>query len=131
MARLKVLIVDDEPDFLKLMGTRIESWGYDVIKASSGKEGIDAVKSESPNVVILDYMMPDMDGVEVLKEVRRIDKKIPVIMFTAYPDLKSMGDTEKLGVSSYIPKLSNYTDTLSTLKANIEMIEKRMGNKEG
>lgn len=130
MGKLTVLIVDDELDFLKLMGTRVQNWGYDVIQASSGKEGVDAVKGKSPDVVVLDYMMPEMDGVDTLKEIRRIDKKVPVIMFTAYPDLKSMEDTEKLGVSSYIPKLSNYTDTLATLKANIEMIEKRLEKKD-
>lgn len=130
MTKTKVLLIDDELDFLKVMGTRIQTWGYDVIEASSGKEGIDAIKSKNPDIIILDYMMPEMNGVEVLKEIRRIDKKLPVIMFTAYADRESMKKTEKLGVSSYIPKSSSYTNTQLKIKSAIEIIDKRLRKKE-
>ncbi|MBL7068355.1 MAG: response regulator [Candidatus Omnitrophica bacterium] len=129
MAKLKILLIDDEKDFLELMGRVIKMWGYDLITALNGKDGIDAVKKKSPDIIILDYIMPDLDGLSTLKKIRRIDRKIPVIMFTAHPDGKSLGHTERLGVSSYIPKMSAYSDTHATLKAAIEMATKKLGDR--
>jgi len=124
MSKLKVLFADDEADFREIISSRIRSWGYDLITASDGKESLDAVKSQAPDIIILDYMMPDMTGVEVLKEIRKAGLKTPVIMFTAYPDDKMMEETEKLGVSAFIPKLSKYVDTQVALKSALSMIEK-------
>jgi len=125
MDRLKILLVDDEPDFLETMGAIIEGWGHDVIGVSSGKEAIDAVNSKNSDIVILDYMMPEMDGVTTLKEIRKINKAIPVIMFTAHPDIKVIKGAEKSGVSAFIPKLSTFSDVQSSLKTVIEMLEKK------
>lgn len=130
MNRIKILLVDDEPDFLETMASIIKEWDYDVIDVSSGKEAIDAVMGKNPDIVVLDYMMPEMDGVSVLKEIRKIDGKLPVIMFTAHPDIKVIKGTEKLGVSAFIPKLSTFSNVLSSLKATIEMIRKKL-NKKG
>lgn len=126
MAKIKILLVDDEPDFLELIGRKIEKWGYDLIKATTGKEAVNAVRNKLSDIVILDYMMPDMDGVSALKKIRKINKKIPVIMFTAYPNPKTMEDTKKLNISAFIPKLSEYSDVASSLKSAIEMAEKRL-----
>ena len=124
--RKKILIVDDEKDLLLVMGTRIKAWGYDLLEASGGKEAIGAVKQKRPDIIILDYKMPEMDGVATLKEIRKINKNIPVIMFTAFPDKRSIEGTEKLGVSAFIPKLSVFSDTLAALKTAIQMAEKRL-----
>lgn len=126
MAKMKILLVDDEPDFLEVMGTRIEGWGHDLSKAASGKEAVALVKSRKPSLVILDYMMPDMDGIATLKEIRKVDKAVRVIMFTAYPNEKAMDDTERLGISAFIPKMSVYSDAQASLKAAIEMIGKNL-----
>ena len=123
----KILLVDDERDFLTLMGERIRTWGYDLIEASSGKEAIDAVKSKNAEAVILDYVMPDMDGIATLKEIRKLDNKIPVIMLTAHPDEKSIAGTEKLGVSAFIPKLSAHSDAQANLKTALDMALKQKG----
>ena len=84
MAKLKILLVDDEEEFCTLMGVRIINWGYDFIKASSGKEALDILKSQNPDIIILDYMMPEMDGVATLKEIRagKFALITPVITFT-------------------------------------------------
>ncbi|MBM3248606.1 MAG: response regulator [Candidatus Omnitrophica bacterium] len=124
MANLRVLLVDDEPDILKLMGERIKSWGYDLITASSPKEAMENLKIKDPQIAILDYMMPEMDGVKLLKKIREDNKKIAVIMFTAYPEPKAMAGTEKLGVKAFVPKLSTYSDASSNLKAALDLIVK-------
>lgn len=126
MAKIKILLVDDEPDIRELIGQRIEKWGYDLIKVATGKEAINAVKNKLSDIVILDYAMPDMDGITTLQKIREIDGKIAVIIFTAYPNEDALKWSEKLNVSAFIPKLSVYSDVTSSLKAAIEMAEKRL-----
>lgn len=130
MRKLHVLLVDDEADFLDIMGTIIKGWGYDLLKARSGKEALEIVKSKKPDIVILDYMMPQMDGITTLKAMRKIDTEVPVIMFTAYPEIKAMEWMDELKVSAFIPKLSTYTDVSSSLRATIEMIIRKMRKTE-
>ncbi|MDD5422590.1 MAG: response regulator [Candidatus Omnitrophota bacterium] len=130
MTKTTVLIVDDELDFLDLMRTRIESWGYGLATATNGKEAIEAVRKIKPDILILDYMLPDTDGIATLKEIRKTDDKLPVIMFTAYPDAKAMKGSEELKVSAFIPKLSVYADVEASLKAALAMATKKISTKE-
>lgn len=124
MAKLKILLIDDEPDFLRIMGLHIKSWGYDLVTASSGEEGVACVKCDKPDIVILDYVMPDMDGIKVLKEIRKVNSKLPVIMFTANPDIKSIKGSKKLGVNAYVPKFCLYTNMPSAVKVELDRIAK-------
>ena len=126
MGRIKILIVDDEIDFLEIMDAKITAWGYDVIKASSGKEALEMMKTQNPDIAITDYLMPEMDGVTLLKKIRQINATIPVVMFTAHPDVKVMRGTEGLNVRAFIPKLSTYSSALSNLQSAINMIEKEL-----
>ena len=126
MAKTKVLLVDDDTDFLKLMSLHIKSWGYDLVTASNGKEGIDAAKIDKPDIVILDYVMPDMDGIKVLRQIRKINKKLPVIMFTANPDIKSIKGSKALGVSAYVPKFCLYTNVPDAVKEVLDKIKKAL-----
>lgn len=128
MNKKKVLIVDDEADFLEIMGTRIEEWGYDLLKAANGKEALAVLKESNPDIIILDYMMPVMDGIATLKEIRKIDKEKPVIMFTAYPD-KTIRGASELGISALIPKLSTCSDVQFSLKSTLDMLEKKISQK--
>jgi DNA-binding NtrC family response regulator len=77
--------------------------------------------------VILDYLLPDMDGVSVLNQLRKTNKTLPVIMFTAHPNMKAMEATQKLGISAFIPKLSAYSDTQSSLKTALKIAERSLG----
>ncbi len=120
MAKIKILLVDDEPDFLNLIGTRIRSWGYEPTMVKSGEEAVSAVRDKSPDIVILDYRLPEMDGIATLQKIREIDDKVAVIMLTAYPDKDALKWSEKLNVSAFVPKLSGHSDMASSLKSAIE-----------
>lgn len=130
MNKKKVLMIDDELDLLILMRERIRSWGYDLVEAKSGEEGINLLAQEKPDMIVLDYLMPNMDGVTTLKKIREINKDIPVIMFTAYPDERSIEGTEKLSVIAFVPKLSIYGDSQTALRSALSIAVKKMKNKE-
>lgn len=127
MDKIKVLIVDDDVDYMNLMKERIGSWGYEIILAQNGKEALSLIKEKLPDIVILDYLMPDMDGTAVLKQIRKFDKKLAVIMFTAHADVKNIKGASDLGVSAFIPKLSTYSsDIQETLRSALDMLEKKI-----
>jgi len=107
-----------------LMSLKITGWGYAVVWARDGRDAVETFKSQRPDIVILDSALPDMDGAAVLKKLRKIDKKIPAVMFTAHPDIKVQKDIEKLGVSAFVPKLSFAQDEEEALKSAIGIILK-------
>jgi len=81
----KVLIVDDDPLMHKLYQHHLERAGFQVVTAANGMEGLELAQREIPQVIVMDMMMPEMDGLSALRELRRYDttKSIPVIMITA------------------------------------------------
>lgn len=86
----KILIVDDEPELLDLVGLRLESFGYAVMKASDGKKAMELLTKEIPDLILLDVMMPGKDGYEVCNEIKSEERlsRIPIILFTAKPEQK-------------------------------------------
>lgn len=124
MDKKRVLLVDDELDFLELLHTRVHSWGYEVIDATDGKRALKAVKEKEADIVVLDYLMPGMNGHEVLKAIRAIDHKIPVIIFTCHPDLSEAKGLQQLNISALISKVSHCTDTDAALKSVLDLVSK-------
>lgn len=86
----KILIIDDEPHILLLVGGRLKANGYEVITALSGEQGLKRAAGEKPDLILLDYVMPEMDGAEVLRHLKAAaaTEPIPVIMLTA--DVKNV-----------------------------------------
>lgn len=82
-----ILCVDDEQTALQLRQTLLESAGYNVVGAKSGALGIKAFKSQSVDAVILDYWMADMNGLQVAREIRKMDATVPIIILSAYGEL--------------------------------------------
>jgi len=125
MDRIKILLVDDEPDLLLVIGKTIETWGYEVLVASSGKEAIEAVKDKRVDMLILDYQMPEMDGITTLRQIREIDPQIPVVMFTAHQDGIPLKHIHELKISSCVPK----TSTEFMLKAALVSAQEKINKK--
>jgi DNA-binding response OmpR family regulator len=117
---MKVLVVDDEKNILKLYQAELEDEGYTVVTANSGKEAIEVFEKENPDIVTLDILMPDMDGIQVLRQMKEKKPQIPVIMLTAY----DYRDDFSVWVSdAYVVKSSD----LSSLKTTIKQIFQKEG----
>lgn len=115
MRKKKILIVDDEIDFLEIMRVRLEANDYDVVTARNGKEAIIKVRKEKPDAVLLDILMPGIDGLEVLKKIRKIRKNLPVFIITAFSNEERFRLANKLSASGFIVK----TDDLQAEVKNI------------
>lgn len=103
---IKILLVDDEPDILEFVGYNLKKEGYQVSVASNGVEAIQIAKKEKPNLILLDVMMPDMDGIETCREIREIDglKNVLVAFLTARNEDYSQIAGFDAGADDYINK---------------------------
>lgn len=104
MIKEKILIIDDEPDIGWLFSKILGEEGYQVSTALSGQEGISIIKKEQPDLVFLDIRLPGIDGIETLKEIRKFNTELLVIILTAYETVKTAVDAMKLGAYDYLSK---------------------------
>lgn len=104
MDKKKVLIVDDQNGIRILLMEVFNSEGYATFQAANGKIALDIVRSESPDLVLLDMKIPGMDGLEILKHLKEIDPDIKVIMMTAYGELDMIKEATKLGALMHFTK---------------------------
>lgn len=102
----KILVVDDEAEFVDAIRMRLEANGYTVIAAYDGRECIEKAKKEKPNLVLLDVVMPNVNGFETLSKLKTDPRtmNIPVIMLTAKSDSEYILDAGKLGAADYMVK---------------------------
>jgi len=120
MAQKKIVVIDDEGDLLKLTRTRLEASGYKVLTLDSGEHALEFVRSEKPDLILLDIVMPVKNGCEVCKELKA-DKaiaNIPVIVFTAqYPEEEYVKiNTEEIGADDYVLKPFDAQELLAKIK---------------
>ena len=125
----KILAVDDEPNIVKLVQINLERQGYEVITARDGKEALDKVEEERPDLVVLDVMMPYMDGFEVLQTMRRnpSTRDIPVIMLTAKAQDADVFRGWQSGVDCYLTKPFNPMELVSFVKRIFKSLEDATG----
>ena len=120
-----ILVVDDERHIVRLVQVNLERAGYEVTTAYDGVEAIEAVQSELPDMIILDVMMPRMDGFEALKKLRADDKTkdIPVIMLTAKAQDADIFKGWSSGVDSYLTKPFNPRELLAFVDRIFQSLE--------
>lgn len=116
MDKQKVLIADDEAPIREILKIYCEKEGFDVIEAADGAEAILKVQSEKPDIIILDIMMPVLDGLEVCKQVRKMSD-IPIIMLTAKDDDDDRILGLEIGADDYITKPFNNREVIARVKA--------------
>jgi two-component system alkaline phosphatase synthesis response regulator PhoP len=116
---IKILIVDDESHIIRLLRRYLESKGYDVFTAMNGMEAIREAKTNEPDVVLLDNIMPGMGGTEVLKAIRKFRPETVVIMPTAVIDESVARATLASGADDYITKPFNLGDVEASIVSKL------------
>lgn len=115
----RILVVDDDVDTLRLVGLMLQRQGYHIIAASSGRQALSMARSEEPDLIILDVMMPDMDGYEVTRRLRsdQVTATIPIIMFTAKSQIDDKVTGFEAGADDYLTKPTQPRELFAHVKA--------------
>ena len=125
----RILLVDDEPSIVKMVGKRLEVEGFEVLIAMDGQEGLSKAQADNPDLIVLDLMLPKLNGYEVctmLKQDARY-QKIPVVLFTA----KAQEKDEKLGMecgaNAYVRKPFRAQELLDTIRSLLGLVQQPGG----
>jgi DNA-binding response OmpR family regulator len=115
----KILVVDDDLDTLKLVGMMLQRQGYNIVAAINGAQALSKVPAEKPDLILLDVMMPDIDGFEVCKRIRSDPSHagIPILMFTAKTQVDDKVQGFESGADDYLPKPTHPAELLAHVKA--------------
>lgn len=118
MSKSRILLVDDEPDIVETVSFMLQSRNYQVSVASGGKEGLEKAQNEHPDLLLLDIMMPDIDGYDVCMKLKGDEKTkdIPIIMLTAKGESEAVLKSHSLGADDYVVKPFSLPTLLSKLK---------------
>jgi DNA-binding NtrC family response regulator len=100
----KILIVDDDPDICAYMKTMLQASDYSVVTISDPTTVVERIRSEEFHVLVIDLMMPKLDGISLIEQIRRVDTDIAIVVFTGYPSVDTAIDALKMNVSDYIKK---------------------------
>ena len=117
---IRILLVDDEKDFVEILSLRLEEAGEIVTSAHSGQECLDILQTKDIDVVILDILMPGMDGIDTLKEIKNRFPLVEVIMLTGHGSTESAVKGMKLGAFDYLLKPAHFADLTAKLDAALK-----------
>lgn len=125
----KILIIDDDLDTLKLVGLMLQKQGYQIIASNNGAQGITQAEKEGPDLILLDVMMPEIDGYEVAKRLRAnpLTANIPILMFTAKTQLDDKVSGFESGADDYLTKPTHPAELSSHVKALLARSNKGKG----
>jgi DNA-binding response OmpR family regulator len=116
-----ILVIEDQEDLAELYETALQGVGYGVRLAMTGEEGVGEFKARGADVVLLDMTLPEMNGAEVLKQIREINASVPVIVITGETHEGLRQQCERLGVHDYLSKPVNYEAMLAAIKLALEV----------
>ncbi|WP_071461010.1 response regulator [Bacillus massilinigeriensis] len=116
----KILIVDDQFGIRILLNEVLKKEGYQTFQAANGVQALDTLKKHSPDLVLLDMKIPGMDGIEILKRMKVIDKDIRVIIMTAYGELDMIQEAMNLGAITHFAKPFDIDDIRSAVKKYVQ-----------
>jgi signal transduction histidine kinase len=125
-AKRKILIIDDDVEIRKMMSLTLGDHGYDLITASNGREGIEKVRSELPELVLLDLNLPDMNGKEILRKIRETSEEISTIVITGYGGERVAIDLMKAGATDFISKPFEWQFLLRSIEDALTLRDARM-----
>jgi len=124
---IKILLVDDEPDILEIVGYHLKKEGYQVFKAVNGKEAVSKAKTVEPHLILLDIMMPEMDGIEACEKIREIRglENVLITFFTARGEDYSQVAGFEAGADDYITKSVKPKVLISKIKGLLRRLKKK------
>ena len=122
MPKPRILIVDDDPLIRKLIGDTLKVWNFEILIAIDGAEALQIVERELPDLIILDIMMPNVNGYEVCRQLREWSQ-IPIIMLSARGDVSDKVKCLELGADDYLVKPCGVNELISRVKAVLRRIE--------
>ncbi|MCD6544934.1 MAG: response regulator transcription factor [Flavobacteriaceae bacterium] len=127
---IKILLVDDEPDILEIVGYHLKKEKYQVFKASNGKEAVKKAQSIEPNLILLDIMMPEMDGIEACEKIRALDglENVVIAFFTARGEDYSQVAGFEAGADDYITKPVKPKVLISKVKGLLRRLKNKESN---
>lgn len=119
MKKSKVLLVDDNPEYLELTRFYLKTQGYEVDTVNSGEEALSKIKKDKPAIVFLDLQMPKIGGLEVLKKIQAIDKKLPVIIVSAHGNKEIEEEVKKSGGAGFYCKGDDFTKAAQLIEMTL------------
>ncbi len=115
----KILVVDDESNIVDILRFNLQREGFEVLAAYDGQEGLDKARSEGPDLILLDVMLPEKDGFQVCEELRKTDRLTPIIMLTAREEERDRVMGLELGADDYVVKPFSVRELLARVRTNI------------
>lgn len=122
----KILIVDDEIDILELLKARLQANDYEVVATSNGADAIPLLKKTKPDALLLDIMMPGIDGLEILKKIRSEDKNFPVFIITAYSNEERRDIAGRFNASGFILKTDDLQPEIDKITSTLEIASRHL-----
>ncbi len=126
---MRILIIDDEPVLQDVLGTLLRREGFEVVQAGTAAEGLRLVEEQETDLVLLDLMLPDRPGLEVLKELKKRDPELVVVVITAYSSVESAIAAMRDGAFHYIPKPFKNQEVILTVRKGLEQRRLRSENR--
>ncbi len=123
---IQILLVDDEPLYLRLLKVNLESEGYEIITARNGEEALEIVSQSIPNLIIMDVMMPKMDGISACNRIRQFSN-VPIILLTALGEEQDRVNGLNIGADDYVVKPFSATELVARVKA---VLRRTQGQKD-
>jgi DNA-binding response OmpR family regulator len=126
----RILVVDDEPRYLRLLQINLQTEGYDIITAANGEDALEAVSARSPDLVLLDIMMPKLDGITTCERIRQFSN-VPVIMLTAKGEEHDRVQGLDIGADDYIVKPFSAIELLARVRAVLRRTQTSLDSEQG
>ncbi len=125
-----ILVIEDEPTIVEFLKTGLSYEGYKVIVALNGKSGLELFKKEKIDFIILDIMLPDVDGFEVCRKIRASDTTVPILMLTAKKDVTDKVKGLDLGADDYLTKPFSFEELLARIRALLRRTGRQVDESE-
>ena len=119
----RVLLVDDAKDFIAYMKKRLVARNMDVLTAYNGREALEILGSNQVDIVLLDVLMPDMEGIETLREIKKINPDLPVIILTGHGTIETAEEGMTLGAAEFLLKPCNFETLLESIQRHCNRAE--------